>query len=179
MSRFFTRQLGPGDLMGVLSKCMQSRVCPIWLKAPTQASCLTFNYNNVWLCHDSLCHEQSWSVVLRTSSWWVRVNTAWTPAELLVKMEPLIRLCFSNVTDSPIRAQANAQFIHFCGLTQEYKSSLSLFSIIIIIINHLLNTWRIFMFLSILSSMWLWESTFQMTNQRHNLILFLLHNYHW
>lgn len=52
------------------------------------------------------------------------VHSAQTPAELLVKMEALIRLCFSSVTETPIRAQANAHFIHFCGLTKEYKSSL-------------------------------------------------------
>ena len=52
------------------------------------------------------------------------VNIAPTPAELLVKIEALIRLCFSSVTETPIKAQANAHFIHFCPLTKEYKSSL-------------------------------------------------------
>lgn len=73
-----------------------------------QASCLTFNYNNVWLSHDSSCCEQSWRVSVvpwTNSSWWVRVNTAQTPAELLVKMEALIRLCFGYVTETPIRAK--------------------------------------------------------------------------
>lgn len=94
-------------LTGVLSTCMQHRAGLIHLKTTThlhsfnftinstpQASCLTFSYNSVWLCYESLCDEQSRTlfVVLWTrSSWWVRVNRAQTPAELLVKTEALIR----------------------------------------------------------------------------------------
>lgn len=66
------------------------------------------------------------------------VNTAQTPAELLVKMEALIRPCFSGVTETPIRVQVDANFIDFTALTLEYKKSHSH--------NYLLKTWKIFTF---------------------------------
>lgn len=141
MSRFLSRQLGPDGLIGLLSTCMQRRACLMTQSCdplsqlPTlrhicpwpQESCQTFNYNNVRSCRDSLCYEQGCrvSVVLRTSSWWVRGNTAaQTPAELLVKMEALIRLCFSSVIETLIKAQANAQFtvIHLSGLAQAVRA---------------------------------------------------------
>lgn len=104
-----------------------SQLQPHWHMSPT-----TGVLSNVQLsqCLTLCAMSKAWrvSVVLWTGSWWVRVNTAQSPAELLVKMEALISLYFSSVTETLIRAHANAQFIHLSGSTH---SVLSLFHIIV------------------------------------------------
>lgn len=104
-----------------------SQLQPHWHMSPT-----TGVLSNVQLsqCLTLCAMSKAWrvSVVLWTGSWWVRVNTAQSPAELLVKMEALISLYFSSVTETLIRAHANAQFIHLSGSTH---SVLSPFHIIV------------------------------------------------
>lgn len=85
---------------------------------------LTFNYNNVWLCHDSHVLWAKRQHVCGSTDEQQLVSQSQQGTELPVKMEALIRLCFSYVTETPIRAWANAHFTHFSGLTQEYESSL-------------------------------------------------------
>lgn len=97
------------------------------LSEKPQASGPTFNYNNVWLYHDSL----SFSLWAEAGEglWFSRLaagdsaSAARTPAELLVNMKALIRLCFSGVTGASIKALANGKiYTHTHNIHTQVRS---------------------------------------------------------